>query len=58
MPGQTHKEGGITWVVLKEPVDKGMDWENLSRDQIISTNKRPEWVERLKEEWLEGVHEA
>ena len=28
------------------------------RDQILGMNKRPAWVGRLKEQWLEGVHEA
>ena len=41
MPVQTHKEGGVTWVVLKGTVDKGIDWEQLTRDQILGVNKRP-----------------
>ena len=35
-----------------------MEWWHLPRDQIIGTNKRPAWVGRTKEDWLEGVHEA
>ena len=58
MTVQTCKEGGITWFVLKEPVDKGMEWENLPRYQILGMNKSPVWVGRPKEEWLEGVYEA
>ena len=43
-PIHTHEQGRITRVVLKEPVDKGMDWEHLPRDQINGTNKRIFWV--------------
>ena len=58
IPVQNHKEGGITWVALKEPVYRGMDWEHLPRDQILGDNKRPAWVGRPKEYRLEGVHGA
>ena len=58
MPVQTHKEGGITWVVLQETVEKGMDWKHLPRDQILGMNKRPVQVGRPMGECLEGVHEA
>ena len=51
MPVQTHKEGGITWVVLKEPVDKGKEWEHLPRYQILGMNNMPAWVGCPKEEW-------
>ena len=52
MPVQIYKEGSTTWVVLKEPVDMGMDWEHLSRVQMIGINKSTAWVGHQKEEWL------
>ena len=58
MTVQTHKEGSINWVVLKEPVYNGMYWEHLPREKILGKNKKPAWAGRPKEEWLESMHNA
>ena len=50
---QKRVEGKLTYVALDEPGEK--HWSHLPRDQATGVNKRPAWVGRPKNGWMEGV---
>ena len=53
VPVQSCSEGKLTYVALDEPGEK--HWIHLPRDQTTGVNKRPAWVGRPKNGWMEGV---
>lgn len=57
VPVQSCSEGKLTYLALDEPADKAPYWSHLPRDQVTGANKRPAWVGRPKNGWMEGVTE-
>eukprot|EP00978_Attheya_sp_CCMP212_P046919 scaffold420309_cov35-Attheya_sp.AAC.1 len=51
-----HKDGQMSWIVLDELHD-GKQWSHLPRDQVLLSVKRPAWVWRARDGYVEGVVE-